>query len=56
MLTNLLKIKEQAEYLDATDGLAAAVCHYLQKNPSIESDSYTGWKSFVSKNPKRVKK
>lgn len=55
MLSNLLKLKEKAEYLDATDGLAAAVCHYLQKNPTIEGESYTGWKSFVTKNPKRVK-
>lgn len=55
MLTQLLKIKEQSEYLDATDGLAAAVCHYLQNNPSSEGDAYTGWKSFVTKNPKRVK-
>lgn len=55
MLTQLLKIKEQSEFLDATDGLAAAVCHFLQKNPSVGGESYTGWKSFVTKNPKRVK-
>ena len=55
MLTQLLKIKEQAEYLDASDGLAAAVCHYLQKNPSVGGESYTGWKSFITKNPKRIK-
>ena len=55
MLTQLLGLKEQAEYLDATDGLAAAVCHYLQKSPSLEGEAYTGWKSFVTKNPKRVK-
>ncbi len=55
MLTQLLKLKEAPEYLDATDGLAAAVCHQLQNNPSTGGDTYTGWKSFVSKNPKRVK-
>lgn len=55
MLKQLLYLKEEAESLDATDGLAAAVCHFLQKNPSAEGKSYTGWKSFVSKNPKRIK-
>ena len=29
MLTNMLSIKEKPKYLDATDGLAAAVCHAL---------------------------
>jgi len=55
MLTQIMQIKVQPEYLDATDGLAAAVCHYLQKNPSAEGETYTGWKSYVTKNPKRVK-
>jgi len=55
MLTNLLKIQEQAEYLDATDGLAAAVCHYLQNNPTSDGENYSGWKSFLTKNPKRLK-
>lgn len=55
MLKNMVVFQEVQEFLDATDGLAAAVCHYLQKNPSVEGESYTGWKSFVSKNPKRVK-
>lgn len=55
MLKHLLKLTEEPEYLDATDGLAAAVCHYFQKNPSGESTSYTGWDSFIKKNPNRVK-
>jgi crossover junction endodeoxyribonuclease RuvC len=41
--------------LDATDGLAAAVCHYLQmKNPASDH-SFRNWSDFVSKNPGRVK-
>lgn len=55
MLKHLLKLTEEPEYLDATDGLAAAVCHYFQKIPNGESTSYTGWDSFVKKNPGRVK-
>lgn len=54
MLKQIISLKEIPEHLDASDGLAAAVCHYLQKEPSAGAN-YTGWKSFVSKNPKRVK-
>ena len=40
--------------LDATDGLAAAVCHYLQmKNPASGKKS-NKWEDFVHKNPDRV--
>ena len=31
MLKSILNIKEMPKHLDASDGLAAAVCHYLQK-------------------------
>jgi crossover junction endodeoxyribonuclease RuvC len=55
MLKHLLKMEEEPEYLDATDGVAAAVCHYLQKSYGNEKDSYSGWGSFVKKNPGRVK-
>ena len=54
MLLNLLHIKEIPKYLDATDGLAAAVCHYFQKGNSSSGDSYTSWKSFIAKNPGRT--
>jgi crossover junction endodeoxyribonuclease RuvC len=41
--------------LDATDGLAAAVCHYLQmKNPASEKGA-KNWEEFIRKNPDRVK-
>ncbi|NPD44836.1 MULTISPECIES: crossover junction endodeoxyribonuclease RuvC [unclassified Lentimicrobium] len=55
MLKHLLKMTEEPEYLDATDGLAAAVCHYFQKSYGFEKESYTGWGSFVKKNPERIK-
>lgn len=55
LLQHLLKIKELPDKLDATDGLAAAVCHYFQKNiPGREKD-YKSWKDFINKNPGRVK-
>lgn len=55
MLQTLLHIKELPKNLDATDGLAAAVCHFFQAKIGVEGKSYNSWKSFVSNNPKRTK-
>ncbi len=55
ILIGLLSIKDAPKFLDATDGLAAAVCHYFQKNPGGEGKSYSGWKQFMNQNPGRVK-
>jgi len=55
MLMNLLSIKDPPEYMDATDGLAVAVCHYFQRKPNAEGEQYNSWKSFISKNPGKVK-
>jgi crossover junction endodeoxyribonuclease RuvC len=56
MLQRLLNFKEIPKYLDATDGLAAAVCHYFQRKPSSgDQKSYKSWKNFLSENPDRVK-
>ena len=55
MLQQMLKLKELPKNLDATDGLAAAVCHYF--NPVQEGEkSYSGWASFVQKESHRIKK
>src|ERR1700752_1988810 len=49
MLQNLLKFTETPEFLDATDGLAVAVCHSFQrittgsKSGSGSKKSYSGW-------------
>lgn len=55
MLQTLLGFKETPEFLDATDGLAVAVCHSFQQNSSAAGKSYTGWEAFVKDNQKRVK-
>ena len=55
MLQNLLKIKTLPKNLDATDGLAAAMCHHFQRNTASSSKNYSGWKSFITDNPKKVK-
>ena len=41
--------------LDATDGLAAAVCHYLQMKNPASLKGPKNWEEFVKKNPGRVK-
>jgi crossover junction endodeoxyribonuclease RuvC len=53
MLQTLLKIEKLPKHLDATDGLAAAVCHHFQGGKSTEGKSYSSWKTFLSENPKR---
>jgi len=55
MLIQLLEIKDEIKYLDATDGLAAAVCHYFQGGNNAGSDRYSGWDAFLKKNPGRIK-
>ncbi len=54
MLYNLLKMKEETKLLDATDALAVALCHHFSKG-KIKSKG-NSWKSFLEKNPERVKK
>ncbi len=53
MLKSLLNFKETPEFLDATDGLAAAVCHHFQRKPGSAAKSYSGWKAFLADNPKK---
>ena len=55
MLQSLSLIKEIPKNLDATDGLAAAVCHFYNQGRPDNSKNYTGWKAFISQNPKKIK-
>lgn len=54
-LKNILKFDEIPEKLDATDGLAAAVCHFYQSKNIVGKKSIKSWKDFINKNPGRVK-
>jgi len=56
MLRRILIIKQEdmLPQLDATDGLAAALCHYLQTNRPHQEKAYNSWKEFIAKNPKKV--
>ena len=58
MLQRILKIpnEQMLPQLDATDGLAAALCHHFQSNRPQVENQYTSWKDFINKNEKRVKK
>lgn len=55
MLQNLLGFKETPEFLDATDGLAVAVCHSFQQNSTSGSKSYSNWSSFIKDNKDRIR-
>lgn len=57
MLQRMLKFDGTPEFLDATDGLAAAYCHYLQGNALQSQDKkFNSWKSYASANPGRIQK
>jgi crossover junction endodeoxyribonuclease RuvC len=51
MLQYLLNFDQLPHYLDATDGLAAAVCHYFQRGGTNGKKAYSGWGAFVKDNP-----
>lgn len=54
MLKSLLKLDELPKHLDATDGLAAAVCHFYSKGKGEHNKTKaSNWKAFISENPKR---
>jgi crossover junction endodeoxyribonuclease RuvC len=56
MLNRLLTFDKNPETLDATDGLAAAMCHYFKRTKGIKGKTYAGWKNFLADNPDRIKK
>jgi crossover junction endodeoxyribonuclease RuvC len=56
MLQRYLHIPNESmlPQLDATDGLAAALCHFFQTNKPVQDKKYTSWKDFIAKNPNKV--
>lgn len=57
MLCHMYPLKDAVEYLDATDALAAAVCHHLQHRVSFgTAKKFTDWKSFIANNEGRIVK
>ena len=58
MLKRMLKLDDDmtGPFLDATDALAAAYCHYLQMDRPQVTREYSSWKDFINKNPNKVVK
>lgn len=56
MLKRMLKIadKDMTPFMDATDALAAAYCHFLQAKAPVSAVKYSSWKDFVNKNKART--
>ena len=57
MLSNLLHINSQQQYLDATDALGIALCHYYDSHSLIGASSGSrvhDWAQFLEKNKDRI--
>ncbi len=54
LVQTILKIKETSKYLDATDGLAVALCHFYQDARPASGGGPSSWQEFLRKNPGRV--
>ena len=54
MLQRLLKLdpNEMPKFMDATDALGAAYCHFMQANRPESQVHYKSWKDYVNKNKK----
>ncbi len=56
MLETTLQLKFEGKYLDASDALAVAVCHYHQsRSPLTGGKRYSDWDAFLKANPERGK-
>ena len=56
MLRQMLHIPEEAmlPWLDATDGLAAAYCHFIESSRPTSTGGAKSWKDFINKNKDKV--
>ncbi|MEY2925138.1 MAG: crossover junction endodeoxyribonuclease RuvC [Bacteroidota bacterium] len=56
MVQTLLSLKEMHSKLDASDAVAIAITHFFMYKPGMETtESYGSWKSFIAKNPDKLK-
>ena len=57
MIQKTLNVKLDPKYLDATDALAIALCHYYQlTSPLAQVGGKSDWATFLAQNPDRIKK
>jgi len=54
MLKSIFSIEKMPKLLDATDGLAVALCHHYQNGALKGENNFKDWSSFLSKNPDRI--
>lgn len=56
MLQDQLKFEKLPKFLDATDGLAAALCHYYRGSNEFSAgkSNVKGWNDFIKNNPDRA--
>lgn len=69
MIQRLLQMEIKPKYLDATDAVGVAICHYFQSGDPVKNHvpdekksskkksqgKYSGWEAFVKDNPRRSK-
>jgi crossover junction endodeoxyribonuclease RuvC len=55
MLARMFDLKEIPKNLDATDGLAVAVCHFYQRDRLTEKPGIKNWEEYIRRNPGKVK-
>ena len=51
----MFNLKSLPRNLDATDGLAVALCHFYQAGKIELPSGSRSWEEFIRKNPHRVK-
>ena len=58
MLGQILKQPIEKDFLDATDALAAAVCHFYQSSSALGGGGkrHSDWGSFLKDNPNKIVK
>lgn len=55
MIKSLVNLETIPKNLDATDGLAVAICHHFQSSNPLVGGKKGGWDSFIKQNPDRIK-
>jgi crossover junction endodeoxyribonuclease RuvC len=55
-LQKMYGLNELPKQMDATDAVAVAFCHYLQKSKPTHTREFKNWNDFIRQNPGRVKK
>ena len=58
MLRRILAIDkdDMPDFLDATDALAAALCHFYESGKPVVAKGARSWAEYIAKNPDKVKK